>query len=100
MRAVAWALVCVGAITVAVFLRSAVGDFLYRRRVDRRHVVLDDVIQQNARANYQLLARSVRLHQQVLDADAVMPFLSADQRRDLLAVVTEFTSDAITKGTQ
>lgn len=61
-----------------------------RRRVARPHLVIDAQIQQTARDNYWLLLRAVRVLQQVLDDDAVLPSMTKTRRDELLAVVSEF----------
>lgn len=74
-----------------------------RRRhqaVDRREIVLEQEIQQNARDNYRLLERTTRLLQRVLDADAVLPSVSKELRDELRQAVAEFHEQQPPKGSK
>lgn len=86
------------AVPLSVFVVAAVRDWLQRRRLDRRDVVIDDEIQRNARDNYRLLVRSVALNQRVLDYDALMPSLGVSLRDELRALVAEFHEKEQPKG--
>lgn len=68
-----------------------------KRRAVRREIVLNEQIQQQAQDNYRLLDQSVRLHQRVLDADAVFPILPGDLQRDIRELLSSFYTNELPK---
>lgn len=90
-------LVPIGAVLGVAYARA---ERRQRREVDRREIVLDQEIQQNARDNYRLLEHDTRLIQRVLDADATMPMLSNELRDELQRAVSQFHENRLPKGNE
>lgn len=73
-------------------------DSVFRKQVSRRHIVLEQEIQRQARENYVLLEHTIGFLERLLEADSTFPlFSSARQREEAQALVTKFNQKQLDK---